>query len=190
MTWTRLSDDYADDAQLNSVSRSARHLNTEALCWCNKHLTDGALPAHMLRRITDADDPNADATELVNAGFWTKTADGWDVDWADQQTAAEVKAERLRKAKNKADYDARGALHNKGDHSTCTKSCPFVTGSEPIQNRLRTASRPVPLKREKGQAGQTRPASGANAPTASEPPRQGYGFDIAAYMKQADGAQK
>ena len=51
MTWTRLSDDSTDRPQMLRISRSARLLHFEAMVWCNKHLTDGVIPAAALPRI-------------------------------------------------------------------------------------------------------------------------------------------
>jgi hypothetical protein len=80
MTWTRLPDDFGDDPAMLAVSRSARLLHVEGLAYGNRHLTDGAVPAAALRTLTDAVDPDADVAELVAAGLWTATADGWLLD--------------------------------------------------------------------------------------------------------------
>lgn len=189
MTWTRLSDDYADDAQLNSVSRSARHLNTEALCWCNKHLTDGALPAHMLRRITDADDPQAEAAELVTAGLWTETETGWQVDWTAQQTKEKVLAERARNAASHAASRSKGGQMSHRDTSRDTSR---DTRGNP-KGVPKSRPDPGPL-RDQGRGG--RPASGADAPTADAPAPHGgtatpeeIDAAVAAYMLETTGGR-
>ena len=61
MTWAKLSDDWADHPDIIAVSRSARLLHLEALLWSLAQNQDGAIPARALGRITDADDPQADA---------------------------------------------------------------------------------------------------------------------------------
>lgn len=66
MTWTKLSDDYADDC--DGLSDAAFRLHTEALVWSNRKLLDCRLPKERLERFTSR--PEA-ATELVNAGWWS-----------------------------------------------------------------------------------------------------------------------
>lgn len=65
MTWTKLSDDYSDDAW--TLSDSAFRLHTEGLVWSNRKLLDCVIPKDDLRRF--ARNPEH-VQELVDAGFW------------------------------------------------------------------------------------------------------------------------
>lgn len=180
MTWTRLSDDWADREDLLMVSRSARLLDVEAKVWCNKRLRDGALPRHMLNRITDSDNPAADADELVAAGVWTQTDDGWQLDWTDQESAERVKERREFNANRQRAFRERGERHSRGDHSLCTEKCPHrdVSGGgsrnalgNGARNATVTSPPPLPLPspsrpKDKGQgerAGRTADAAPARS---------------------------
>jgi hypothetical protein len=115
MTWTKLGDDSTDSPRVLRVSRSARLLNIEGLVWCNRHLTNGALPPGALGRITDSSDPQGDADELVDAGIWSKTEVGWQIDWTDQEKAEDI-AKRRQEWQDRTDRKRR---HDKRDHSKC-----------------------------------------------------------------------
>lgn len=178
MTWTRLSDDFSDRPALLSLGRSARLLHVEALVYCNRMLTDGGLPRGALGRITDSPDVAADVAELVAAGLWVATDTGWELDWSDQENAATVAARREDHKARQATYRERGERHNRGDHSLCTKNCPYRRSDvsrDASGDTAVTRARPVPSrpKRERDRdMGATRPpleAAGATRPAAQPP---------------------
>lgn len=70
MTWTKLSDDFADDCW--TLSDSAFRLHVEGLTWSNRKLLDLRLPKDDVRRF--AKHPEA-APELVSVGWWTDEGD-------------------------------------------------------------------------------------------------------------------
>lgn len=70
MTWTRISDDYADDCW--TLSDQAFRLHTEGLCWSNRKLLDCRIPKDDVRRF--AKHPDA-VTELLAVGWWTEDTD-------------------------------------------------------------------------------------------------------------------
>jgi hypothetical protein len=152
MTWTRLSDDFTDRPQLLQVSRSARLLHIEAMVWSNRLLTDGRIPSAALRRMTDAEDLAELVEELASAGIWEATDDGqWELDWKDQESAAEVKGRRDYRQETQKRYRERHSKHERGDHSMCDpRFCKkAVTGNatgNAISNKTgyETPSRPVP----------------------------------------------
>jgi hypothetical protein len=117
MTWTKLPAEFGTDPKLLALPRGARLLHVEALCWCNEHGTDGHLPAYMLNRITDEDDPKASAELLVGVGKWGMTADGWHlVGFLDDQLSA-AKVAKLREQNRTR--NERWRNHVNGDHSGC-----------------------------------------------------------------------
>lgn len=65
MTWTKFSDDFADDCE--TLSDAAFRLHVEGLLWNNRKLLDLRIPKANLRRF--ASHPEA-AQELVNSGYW------------------------------------------------------------------------------------------------------------------------
>jgi hypothetical protein len=142
VTWTRLSDDYADKPIMLRVSRSARLLDVEALVYCNKHTQDGALDAGALRRITDSPNPEGDAAELVAAGIWETTATGWQLDWSDQEPAEAVEARREEWRRR----DERRRHHNAGDHSLCDpKRCHYLLEHPDALTRESRRESPPPV---------------------------------------------
>lgn len=70
MTWTKLSDDYADHCW--TLSDKAFRLHTEALCWSNRKLLDCVIDKG--GPWTWAKYPEA-AAELVAAGYWKDGGD-------------------------------------------------------------------------------------------------------------------
>lgn len=169
MTWTRLPDTFNDDPALLRVSRSARLLHVEALVYCNKHTDhelDGLLPAGALRRITDAEDPEALVVELVAAGLWEVVELGWQLDWSDQETAAAVNERKKYRAETQRRYRDRKERHGRGDHSMCDpRYCSSVTGNASGNtNGYETPSRPVPSRPLSGDREQAAAEPGAGAP--------------------------
>lgn len=65
MSWTKLSDDFADDCW--TLSDEAFRLHVEGLCYSNRKLLDGRLTYEDVRRF--AKHPEAVA-ELLTAGWW------------------------------------------------------------------------------------------------------------------------
>ncbi len=67
MPWVRLDDSFADHPKIVGLSDTAFRAHVSALCYCNRHLTDGAFPVSALANVS----PTASA-ELVKAGLWSK----------------------------------------------------------------------------------------------------------------------
>jgi hypothetical protein len=127
MTWTKLGAEFLTDPTMLSLPRGVRLLHIESMIWCNQHGTDGAVPRHMLARLSDEPDAEAAALMLVAAGRWEATAEGYQVLGfvGDQLSAAEV-AELRDKA---AVRQRRNRLHKSGDHTMCAdpRYCSHVT---------------------------------------------------------------
>ncbi len=70
MTWTKLSDDFADDCW--QLSDNAFRLHVEGLTWSNRKLLDLRLSKDDVRRF--AKHPDA-VTELLEAGWWSEDGD-------------------------------------------------------------------------------------------------------------------
>lgn len=191
MTWARLSDDFTDRPEILALSLAAGWLHVEALVWCNKHLTDGHLPAAALGRLAGkVTDPQAAVTELVTAGVWEELSDGWQLEWADQETAVRVKDRRQYRATVQANYRERGELHQRGDHSKCTEKCPqrrnetgHVTGNASGHRTGQLPpTRPDPSRpeegTEKGHASLAARASSASAAERGAPAQPADEYDI------------
>lgn len=193
MTWTRLSDDFADKPSVMGLSDSAFRAHIEALVWCNKHTTNGLLPAAGLRRILSADDPNTVTAELIEADLWLDEDGSYQVDWTDQESAEDVEARRQEWARR----SARQRRHNKGDHSTCDpKRCHYLLANPQEASVTRDShrdsrsdsrppapdplpSRPLGRERERGAADAAPSARATGAAHRSEGERHAWRDDEA-----------
>ena len=190
MTWAKIDDNMTDGPDLLGLSRSDRLVYVEALVWCCRHLTDGAIARHALRRLTDADAPEASAAALVEAGLWEVTDAGWRiVDFhKTQRSREEIEKQRAATYERQKAYLRRGRLHKAGDHSECTDRCPQVKASNgqqaepsdasrdgvsdatPVQSRPDPA-RPVPQGKGRGRGGRdSGPDGGRDAPPGGSAP--------------------
>ena len=96
MTWVKLSDTFCIQPRWDALSMNAFATHVAALCDCAQKLTDGHITARAVRRLPIAEDPAAAADELVAAGVWEVTEDGYRiVDYLDDQEAADAVRERL-----------------------------------------------------------------------------------------------
>jgi hypothetical protein len=109
VVWVRLADDVADHPKLLQAGPLAAWLWVCGLAYCNRHLTDGLIPAAQIRRLADVDDPALLAIRLVDAGLWEAVAGGYQVhDYGEYQPSAEdVKRERRAAAERARTYRAR-----------------------------------------------------------------------------------
>lgn len=151
MTWTKLGDDFTDDPSLLALPRPVRLVHVEALVWCNRHGTDGHIPAHALPRVTDEPDPTSAAEQLVAAGMWKPTEAGWEiVAFLDDQPSADD----VRRTKEQArQRQRRQRQHRNGDHSLCDPQyCKALASESRVTSRVTngvshaTPTRPVPTR--------------------------------------------
>lgn len=124
MTWTRLSDDFADRPELLECSRSARLLHVEALIYCNRQLTDGRIPAVALSRFSDSECVDAEIEELIAAGVWERIHSRalQIVDWSGrehQESAEDVHKRQAASQEKQKRYRDRVRRHGERDHAIC-----------------------------------------------------------------------
>ncbi len=100
MPWFTIDDGFADHPKVIRCSLAAIGLWSKAGSWCAKHLTDGAVPATMVK-VWRGNAKLAD--ELVDAGLWLKVDDGYQFhDWSHRNpTSSDVKAKRAADADRK-----------------------------------------------------------------------------------------
>ncbi len=110
MVWFKTDDAFYSHPKVVSIPRTIRAeaIGTWTLAgtWCAQHLTDGAIPFHMIDELGGSIEG---ALALVAARLWTKTRTEFRFkSWSEYQpTRAEVEesreSERIRKAKQRAD---------------------------------------------------------------------------------------
>jgi hypothetical protein len=132
MPYVKVDDGFPEHPKAIDLSLAAVGLWLHGLCYANRHLTDGALSAGVVRRAGGSD---ALVAELVAAGLWEPTEHGWQMhdydDW--QTTKAEVEARRqqnaaigrlggLAKAKQKASTALAGSKRDDKRKSSRNRS--------------------------------------------------------------------
>lgn len=109
--------DSLEDPRLLDLDRGVRLLHIEALVWSARHRTDGVITRGGLRWLTDEADAALAAAQLVSAGLWTSTDDGWQiVDYTREQISAQDAA-RIEET-NAAKW-RRQKQHQRGLHDLC-----------------------------------------------------------------------
>jgi hypothetical protein len=132
MTWTKIGDEFADEAA--DLTDAAVRTHIEALLWSNRRLLDLVVPKRDLRRfafstIVRVDNPDDDLVikELVTEGWWEDRGDSWfvGVRWPEwQHDRIQVLRVRERETLKKR----RQRAHAHGDHSLC-ENCGADTSS-------------------------------------------------------------
>lgn len=99
MPWANLDDQYAEHPNNWDLSDAAFRLHTAAICYANKHLTDGEIPATKVRTLVPRF--RAAALRELLADHWIDKGDAYAIrdflDW--NRSKAQVQAERERKSR-------------------------------------------------------------------------------------------
>lgn len=120
MVWVRLEDTFPDHPKVAGLSDGAFRVFVEGLCYCNRHLTDGALPAPCrLPAGSKAGTFRRRANELVRAGLWTPDGAGWRVhDYEKYQPTRaqvlrqrELARDRKRRERGQVTHESRRDEH-------------------------------------------------------------------------------
>jgi len=83
VTWFKVDDQLAFHPKVIEAGNSAMGLWVRAGAWCSAHLTEGALPKHMIGTLGAQ---ARDAKRLVEAGLWEQTDVGFQFrDWSEYQ---------------------------------------------------------------------------------------------------------
>jgi hypothetical protein len=98
MPWVRLDEGFADHPKIERAGPMAAWLHVVAICYCNRHLTDGRIPKAKARRLADIPTPDKHIKALVDAGLWDDEGDDYIVhDFLDYQPSrADVEADRAQ----------------------------------------------------------------------------------------------
>ncbi|WP_341942341.1 hypothetical protein [Microbacterium sp. LWH10-1.2] len=175
MTWTRLSDDFADRADIMGLSAEAFRLHIVGLVWANRMLLDGLIPkrsAAVLAALAGLDDVQHVVAELLVAGLWIDAETSYQIEWKDQESAAIVKERKTANAEKNRTWRERSRLHSAGDHSKCTR-CSAVRDQSRDQSHdksvtaTRTRPEPDPTPREEEGEGKESAGSDTAAPSAT-----------------------
>ena len=144
MPWVRLDDQFPDHPKVVAAGADAAWLYVMALCYCNRMLTDGFVPADQVPRMA----PVKFAKRLVEVGLWTSAPGGYTVhDYHDfQPTREEVLAERAQNAERQERFRQRRAEARRNARNNAVTN--VVTGgiSNDVSNGLVTVPPfPIPI---------------------------------------------
>jgi hypothetical protein len=138
MTWTRLSDDFADSPAVLGLSDAAFRCHVTALIWSNRQLTDGLIPIRAVHLFAASAEP---VTELIAAGLWSANDDGYQLDWTAQESAETVRDRTSANAERNRRYRERGRRHAAGDHSMCDRCAALRASADASRDASRDTTR-------------------------------------------------
>lgn len=126
MTWAYLDDGFPEHPKIVAAGGDAAWLYVAGLCYVQRHLTAGVIPAAIVSRLTDRQSVQRLSDRLVEVGLWERHPDGFAIhDYAEaNRSAMKAKAEQDgRKARRSAQAaraaDARWSNHQASDeHGT------------------------------------------------------------------------
>ena len=130
MPWFPVDDSFYSHPKVLATSLAARGLWVTAGSWSSAHLTDGAVPDHVLASLGGTPEL---AAELVAAGMWKRTRRGyvfhdW-LEWGSKRTAEETRALRkVRQAAGKKGGVASGKTRSKTEATSKQVASPGVRG--------------------------------------------------------------
>lgn len=100
MAWVRIDDLMPEHPKVIEAGPLGLAMFVAGLAYCNRHLTDGVIPAGIVPRLQAIDDPMAVADKLVAVGLWDRDGDAFRVhDYLTYQPSrAKVTGERSKAA--------------------------------------------------------------------------------------------
>lgn len=115
MPWANLDDQYAEHPNNWGLSDAAFRLHTAAICYSNRFLTDGQVPADKIRTLVPKFRPAA-LVELLD-GHWVDKGDRYEIrdflDWNRSRSEVESSKTHLSKVRSEAGKKgARARWHN------------------------------------------------------------------------------
>ncbi|WP_433426293.1 hypothetical protein ACQP1V_43225 (plasmid) [Microtetraspora malaysiensis] len=143
MPWVRIDDQFPVNRKVRPLSDKAFRLHVSALCWCNANLTDGCITTSELRYVSDVSSPKRYARELVDAGLWHETEQGWSVhDYLEFQASAEkIKEDRAAKRARQERWVERKRMERDASRDASHDASEDLSGDAPP---LPLPSHPIP----------------------------------------------
>ena len=111
VAWFKVDDKLHSHPKRYRAGLRAMGLWVVAGSWCGDHLTDGFVPADMLRALGGKP---SDAAALVDAGLWEACPDGWIFHQWDGQNPTRDDVEFQRAEWRRRQQEARDRRHNEG----------------------------------------------------------------------------
>jgi hypothetical protein len=164
VTFARIDDGFFDHPKVLRAGEDAANLYVRALVWCNKHLTDGAIPREALRALTGRRDAPSLADRLVAVGLWETTAEGWSVHdfLCFNAQRKDVLAQRAELSRKRAEAGKQGGLRSGEVRKTKQVASTLLEANEANGKPHPIPSHPIPEEKEESPLppGQAKPAVG------------------------------
>lgn len=179
--WVKIPETWFEDDVVDAMTGDAILLHLSALADCARNLRDGRLPSRALRRLRMVDDTDAMIRELVTAGWWAPTEDGWFLrDWETFiLSAAEVEHRRSASRETSERY----RRHKAGDHSMCDR-CAAVRDASRDKSVTSSVTVPDPIRSDPKGRGEERPDAGS--PGGSPAPAEARALPLPAHCHTGD----
>lgn len=150
MTWFRVDDGFYDHPKVDALfdqpetAALAVAVWTLAGAWSSRHLTDGAVPRRVLRRLLPGVAAAEGAEALVRVGLWEPRGDGWVfVDWAawnplrdeveEKRAGSRERARRSNERKKAAAQKSADAPHVRDGYAASAAPRPVPTVPAPTR---------------------------------------------------------
>lgn len=168
MTWFKVDDGLHSHRKWLATSMAARGLWVTAGSWCADQLTDGHVPAHVLRQVGGT---TRNAAELVANGLWDVVDDGWRFhQWDEFQPSREaVEAERAaarerqRRARDRAKSRRDSHANNGASHGPPDPTRPDLSTEGGVTTHDPRTTGPPPRRCQQHADDQHPPPCGACA---------------------------
>lgn len=151
MAWVRLDDQFHDHPKVVDAGPLAEALFFRGLTYAARYLTDGFVPAGVLRRMGDMD-AVAEAGRLVACGLWETTEGGWLIhDYLDYQPSKErVVEDRAKNARRQDEWRSRqrAVTADAPSNEYAERNAVTNDGVTGVSQVPRTHTRPVPVPDE------------------------------------------
>jgi hypothetical protein len=103
VAWVNLDDGFPDHPKVAGLSDRAFRLQVSGICYANRHLTDGIVPASVVPRLVGVP-PGRALVELIDGALWTPILGSTEaysihdyLDW--NRSREQVLAERERRSR-------------------------------------------------------------------------------------------
>ena len=147
MPWGKVDDNFYDHPKLDRLPAKDRlaciGLHWLAVSWCNRYLTDGEVPEDRVVRLGGS---TRLATDLVTAGLWERTGDGYLVhDYLDYNQSRD-QIERAREQRSAAGR-AGGLAKRRASESSSKSLSTSLSATQAVASDMsEPPSRPVPTR--------------------------------------------
>lgn len=126
MTWFKVDDGFWSHPKTADLSAAAVALWVKSGAYSSQHLTDGRISKKVLRLLGTA----KAARELVNAGMWIATTDGWVFhDWAEYQETSDDVLKRRADAKERQRRSREERDRKRREHAAKSQDLSHVTNT-------------------------------------------------------------